>query len=268
MRGPGLAAVDATTPAVYSEIGSNENREYTRGRAVLQWRRAGRKGLQLQDQFIKGNAMIQIMLVDDHELVRAGLRRLLEDSPDLQVIAEAASGEQALRQCRDQQPDVIVLDVCLPGLSAFEITHKLKRVHEGVEIIILAAHAKSPFPTRLLDAGASGYLTRDCDAAELVEAIRCVHGGRRYIGAEAAKQLALSMLPGTAESPFEELSAREMEVMLKLTEGNRVPDIASLMCLSPKTIATYKYRIYDKLGTRNEVDLVRMAMRYGLVEAA
>ena len=119
-----------------------------------------------------------------------------------------------------------------------------------------------------MDAGASGYLTRDCEAEELLRAIRVVAGGQRYIGSEAAKQLALSMLSGSAsESPFEDLSAREMEVMLKITDGRRIPDIASLMCLSPKTVSTYKYRILGKLGARSEVEMVRMAMRYGLVDA-
>ncbi len=126
-----------------------------------------------------------------------------------------------------------------------------------------------PYPARLLDAGASGYLTRDCEAEELLQAIKIVAGGQRYIGSEAAKQLALSMLSGSAnESPFEDLSAREMEVMLKITDGRRIPDIASLMCLSPKTVSTYKYRILGKLGARSEVELVRMAMRYGLVDSA
>jgi two-component system invasion response regulator UvrY len=133
----------------------------------------------------------------------------------------------------------------------------------------LAVHAKPPYPTRLMDAGASGYLTRDCEADELIQAIRVVSGGQRYIGSEAAKQLALSMLTGSAsESPFEDLSAREMEVMLKITDGRRIPDIASMMCLSPKTVSTYKYRILGKLGARSEVELVRMAMRYGLLENA
>lgn len=212
--------------------------------------------------------MIQLLIVDDQELVRAGLRRLLEDNPEIHSISESSCGEDAVRMCRDMRPDVVLLDISLPGLSGFEITRRLKRASPGTAIIILAVHAKSPFPIRLLDAGASGYLTKDCDIEELLEAITTVNNGSRYIGSEAAKQMALSMLPGTAESPFEELSAREMEVMLKLTEGTRIPDIASLMCLSPKTIATYKYRIYDKLGTRSEVDLVRMAMRYGLVEAS
>jgi two-component system invasion response regulator UvrY len=212
--------------------------------------------------------MIQVLIVDDHELVRAGLRRILEDSPEIDQIYESSTGEKAVELCRLHHPDIVLLDINLPGLSGFEITHRLKRASPASGVIVLAHHAKSPFPNRILDAGAAGYLTRDCDAGELLECIDTVRNGRRYIGAEAAKQLALSILPGTADSPFEELSARELEVMLKLTEGNRVPDIASMMCLSPKTIATYKYRIYDKLGTRSEVDLVRMAMRYGILEAS
>jgi two-component system invasion response regulator UvrY len=212
--------------------------------------------------------MIQIIIVDDQELVRTGLRHILEKCSDIGTIAEVPTGEEALQLCRDFKPDCILLDVSLPGLSAFEVTSRLNRLLPKTGIVILAVHAKSPFPTRLMDAGASAYLTKDCDSSELVEAVRAVASGERYIGVEAAKQLALSMFPGTPESPFEDLSAREMEVMLKLTEGNRIPDIASLMCLSPKTIATYKYRIYDKLGTRSEVDLVRMAIRYGLLEAA
>jgi two-component system invasion response regulator UvrY len=212
--------------------------------------------------------MIQVLIVDDHELVRAGLCRILDDCPDIESVLETSTGEKAVDLCRRHRPDVVLLDINLPGLSGFEITHRLRRVSPQSRVIVLAQHAKSPFPTRILDAGASGYLTRDCDAAELLTAIDTVRRGGRYIGTEAAKQLALSILPGTADSPFDELSAREMEVMLKLTEGNRVPDIASMMCLSPKTVATYKYRIYDKLGTRSEVDLVRMAMRYGILEAS
>jgi two-component system invasion response regulator UvrY len=211
--------------------------------------------------------MIQLLIVDDQDLVRTGLRYILEAHPDIGAIREASSGERAVQLCRKQQPDVILLDISLPGLSGFEITRKLKRACAEAAILVLARHAKSPYPTRLIDSGASGYLTKDCDAHELIEAIRTLAAGGRYIGSEAAKQLALSILPGTAESPLEELSSREMEVMLKITEGNRIGDIASLMCLSPKTVATYKYRIYDKLGTRSEVELMRMAMRYGIVEA-
>jgi len=212
--------------------------------------------------------MIQILIIDDQALVRTGLRHILDHSNEITKVAEANSGEAALQRCRKFRPDVILLSVNLPGLTGFEITRKLKRIHPKVGIIVLAVHAKPPYPSRLLDAGASGYLTRDCDAKELLQAIRVVAGGQRYIGSEAAKQLALTMLSGTKESPFEDLSAREMEVMLKITDGRRIPDIASLMCLSPKTISTYKYRILGKLGARSEVELVRLAMRYGLVESA
>jgi len=211
--------------------------------------------------------MIKVMIVDDQEIVRTGLRLILEGADGGMAISEASTGEDAVRLCRKLKPDVVILDISLPGLSAFESTRRLRRVRPESRVIILAVHAKSPYPSRLLDAGASGYLTRDCSSGELLEAVKTVAGGGRYIGSEAAKQLALSILPGTADSPFDELSAREMEVMLKLTEGYKIPDIASLMCLSPKTVATYKYRIYDKLGTRSEVDLMRTAMRYGLLEA-
>ena len=213
-----------------------------------------------------GKDMIHVLLVDSHELTRAGLRRILEECPAIGRVTEVDSGEKALRSCRSTPPHIVVLDSCLPGLSVFEVTARLARIGPGAHVIVLAEHAKAPYPTRLLDAGARAYLTKDCPSRELLEAVEAVYRGQRFISAEAARQLALSILPGTAESPFDELSARELEVMLKLTEGKRIPDIASLLCLSPKTVATYKYRIYDKLGTRNDVDLVRMAMRYGLVE--
>jgi two-component system invasion response regulator UvrY len=213
--------------------------------------------------------MIQILIIDDQALVRTGLRHILDQSSEVTKVTEVSSGEAALSRCRTSRPDVILLSINLPGLTGFEITRKLMRSHPAVRIIVLAVHAKPPYPTRLMDAGASGYLTRDCEADELIQAIRVVSGGQRYIGSEAAKQLALSMLTGSAnESPFEDLSAREMEVMLKITDGRRIPDIASLMCLSPKTVSTYKYRILGKLGARSEVELVRMAMRYGLLENA
>jgi two-component system invasion response regulator UvrY len=213
--------------------------------------------------------MIQILIIDDQALVRTGLRHILDQSSEITKVTEVSSGEAALSSCRTSRPDIVLLSINLPGLTGFEITRKLMRSHPTARIIVLAVHAKPPYPTRLMDAGASGYLTRDCEAEELIHAIRVVAGGKRYIGSEAAKQLALSMLTGSAnESPFEDLSAREMEVMLKITDGRRIPDIASLMCLSPKTVSTYKYRILGKLGARSEVELVRMAMRYGLLENA
>lgn len=213
--------------------------------------------------------MVQILIIDDQTLARTGLRHILDQSSEITEIREATSGEVALSRRKRYRPDIILLSISSPGLTGFEITRKLLRTYPGSRIIILAVHAKPPFPSRLMGVGASGYLTRDCEAEELLQAIKVVAGGQRYIGNEAAKQLALSMLSGSGnDSPFEDLSAREMEVMLKITDGRRIPDIASLMCLSPKTVSTYKYRILGKLGARSEVEMVRMAMRYGLLDGA
>ena len=212
--------------------------------------------------------MIRILVVDDHELVRIGLRQVLADYPEIQVAGEAADGETALRLNRELRPDVALLDISLPGLSGFEITARLKQASPRLCVIILTVHDQAPYPAQLLEAGAAAYLSKGCPATELVEAIRTVVRGGRHIGSRVAQQIALDMLPGRPASPFEELSSREMEVLLLLAEGRKVADIAGLMHLSPKTVATYKYRIYEKLNTRSDVDIARMAMRYGIVAAA
>lgn len=212
--------------------------------------------------------MIRLMVVDDHELVRVGLRQILADYPSIKVAAEATDGETAIRLNRKLRPDVILLDVCLPGLSGFEVTTRLKQMTPKVGIIILTIHEQAPYPERLLEAGASGYLTKGCAATELVQAINTVAKGGRHIGSSVAQEMALNILPGGKSSPFDGLSAREMEVMLMLAEGMKVADIAEAMHLSPKTVATYKYRIYEKLNTRNDVDVTRMAVRYGIVAVA
>ncbi len=210
--------------------------------------------------------MIKVMVVDDHDLVRTGLRHILSQSDDIEVVGEAASGEEALREVRTNQPDVILLDVSMPGLSGFEVCDRLNKYHKEVKVIILTAHAQEPYPSRLLEAGASGYLTKSCAADELQNAIRKVNSGQRYIGSDIAQQLAIAMLPGSKGSPFEELSAREMEVVLMLTQGMAMQNIADALSLSPKTVATYKYRVYEKLEVNNEVALTRLALEHGLLE--
>ena len=209
--------------------------------------------------------MIRIMVVDDHELVRIGLRYILADYPAIQIAAEAGDGETALKLNREIKPDVVLLDVCLPGLSGFEVTARLKKANPSPAVIILTIHEQAPYPSQLLEAGASGYLTKGCAVPELVKAIKTVAAGGRHVGSIVAQQMALQMLPGGKKSPFDVLSAREMEVMLMLAEGRKIPEIADTMHLSPKTVATYKYRIYDKLDTRSDVDMTRMALRYGVV---
>jgi len=212
--------------------------------------------------------MIRVLVVDDHELVRIGLRHILADYPAIQIAGEAVDGESALRMNREVRPDVVLLDICLPGLSGFEVTTRLKQASPGLGIVILTVHEQAPFPAQLLEAGASAYLTKGCPATELVEAIRTVAAGGRHVGSRIAQQMALNLLPGHGASPFEELSAREMEVMLMLADGRKIADIAGVLHLSPKTVATYKYRIFEKLNTRSDVDMARMALRYGVVAPA
>ncbi|MBT8049729.1 MAG: response regulator [Xanthomonadales bacterium] len=212
--------------------------------------------------------MIRLLVVDDHELVRIGLRHILADYPSIIIAGEAGEGEVALRMNRHLKPDVVLLDVCLPGLSGFEVTRRLKQASPRVGVIILTVHERAPYPERLLEAGASAYLTKGCAATELIQAIETVARGGRHIGSGIAQKMALNVLPGRQRSPFDGLSSREMEVLLMLTDGKKVADIAQTMHLSPKTVATYKYRIYEKLNTRNDVDMTRMAMRYGIVAPA
>jgi two-component system invasion response regulator UvrY len=209
--------------------------------------------------------MIRLLVVDDHELVRIGLRHIFEDYPAIRIAGEAVDGESALRMNRELRPDVVLLDVSLPGLSGFEVTTRLKQASPELGIVILTVHEQAPYPAQLLEAGAAAYLTKGCPATELVEAIKTVARGGRHIGSRVAQQMALNLLPGGTASPFEVLSAREMEVMLMLAEGRKIADIAELMHLSPKTVATYKYRIFEKLNTRNDVDMTRMALRWGVV---
>ena len=212
--------------------------------------------------------MIRLMVVDDHELVRVAIRHILADYPSIQIVAEANDGETAIKLCRELRPDIVLLDVQLPGLSGFEVTSRLKKIKSNLGVIVLTIHESGPYPGQILEAGASAYLTKSCAVTELVEAIRKVARGERHIGASVAQRMALAMLPGASTSPFDELSSREMEVMLLLVEGRKMADIAELMHLSPKTVATYKYRVFDKLDARSDVDMTRMAMRYGVVPYA
>lgn len=210
--------------------------------------------------------MINVLLVDDHDLVRTGIRRLLDDVTGVKVIAEANSGEQALVSVREKRPDVVLMDVSMPGIGGLETTRKLKQFAPDLPVIILSVHTDDPFPSSMLKAGASGYLHKGCNIDEIVQAIKEVHNGKRYICSTIAQNLALTLLPGHETSPFESLSQREMQVMLMLVQGEKVQGISNQLHLSPKTISTYRYRLFDKLNVRNDADLTRLAMRHGLLD--
>lgn len=212
--------------------------------------------------------MIKVTIVDDHELVRTGIIRLLSDVRGIEIVAEASSGEEAINIIRQHKPDVVLMDVNMPGIGGFEATRKLIQMYPDLKVVVVTIHVEDPFPSRMLQAGAMGYLTKGCGIDEIVSAIREVYAGRRYISADVAQHLALKLMPGGDQSPFDSLSPRELQVMLMLTQGTKVQEISDKLCLSPKTVSTYRHRLYDKLGVNSDVALTRLAMRYGVVDDA
>lgn len=210
--------------------------------------------------------MISVVLVDDHELVRTGFRMILSQQAGIEVIGEAADGEQGLALIRRAKPDIALIDVHMPGLSGIELTDRVRKHKLATRIVILTVVNEAPFPRRLIEAGASGYLTKGCAADELVRAVRQVADGRRYLAPDIAELLALGSLDGGSGSPFEALSTRELDVALMLAQGQDMQHIAKQLNLSAKTVATYKYRLYDKLGIDNPVALAHIAHMHGLLD--
>lgn len=210
--------------------------------------------------------MTKVLLVDDHDLVRTGIKRLLDDINDIDVVGEAICGEDAIKMANQHELDVILMDINMPGMGGLEATRKLQTTNPELKIIIVTMHEDDLFAQRLLKAGATGYLTKGAGINEIVHAIREVRQNRRYISPEIAQQLALSQFPDHDGSPFDALSERELQVMLLLMDGMRVNEISDKLCLSPKTVSTYRHRLYDKLKVQNDIELTRLAMVHGVIE--
>jgi DNA-binding NarL/FixJ family response regulator len=209
--------------------------------------------------------MIRVVLVDDHELVRSGFRLILSGQPDIEVVGEAGNAEEGLRLIRSQKPEVALLDVHMPGMSGIELTERVRRADLPTQIIILTVVDDARFPRRLLQSGALGYLTKACPAEELLAAVRDVAQGKRYLDATIAREMALAALDGEA-SPLESLSSREQEVALMLARGIAVNEIAACLHLSPKTVSTYKQRLFEKLGVEHGIALAHLLAAHGMLE--
>lgn len=210
--------------------------------------------------------MIGVLLVDDHKLIRTGIKLILDQTADIRVLGEASSGEEAVERARALKPQIILMDVSMPGIGGLEATRKLAMSLPETRIIVLSAQTAEPFPMKLMEAGASGYITKDSAEDEIVTAIRRVHAGERYISAEIARSMALQAVNRSAGSPFDQLSQREMQVMIMATKGHSVQEISDKLHLSPKTVSTYRSRLFEKLGVANDVELTRLALRYGVIE--
>lgn len=208
---------------------------------------------------------IKVMLADDHAVVRMGFRVLLDTSPDIRVVAEVDSGEEAVRRYPEVQPDVLVLDLSMPGIGGLEAISRILARDAHARILVLTAHEDAMHAKRVLKAGALGYLSKRGAAEELLQAIRQVHQRRTFLEAAIAQQLAVQQLSGQ-RSPVDMLSEKEFKVFLALAKGQSVADIAQVMSLSPRTIGTHLYNIKQKLGAANSAELAIVAMRHGLLE--
>jgi len=211
--------------------------------------------------------MINVLLVDDHELVRTGFRRILEGVTDVAVTGEAASGEDALTMVAAASPDVVVMDVRMPGMGGIEATRRIKAGYPQVRVIALTMYENEPFPEQLHEAGALGYLSKGCPAEELLQAIRTVARGKPFVSSDLARKMSFATMEGrpVAGDLAKRLSSRELQVTIMIVQAQSTREIADALCVSPKTVSTYRQRIYEKLQVANDVELTHLAVRHRLV---
>jgi two-component system, NarL family, invasion response regulator UvrY len=209
---------------------------------------------------------IRVMLVDDHAVVRMGFKLLLAACDDIEVVGEADSGETAYQRYAELKPDVVVMDLSMPGMGGIEAVRRLTARDKGARILALSAHEDTAHPKRVLKAGATGYLSKRGAPEALIDAVRTVAAGRMYLDAEIAHKLAMQDVTG-AQNPVEALSEREFEVFIHLARGQSVNQIAETLHLSTSTVGTHLYNVKQKLGATNQAELTLIALRNGLIEA-
>lgn len=210
-------------------------------------------------------SQINVMLVDDHAVVRMGFKMLLESASEIKVIAEAENGENAIKNYVEFKPDVVVMDITMPGIGGMEAIDRILAKDSNAKILVLSAHEDSVHPKRVLNAGAMGYLTKRSAAEELIKAIRTVASGKKYIEASIAQQMAIQQLSGE-QNPVDVLSEREFEVFMSLAKGKTTNEIAETLFLSPRTVGTHLYNIKQKLNANNSAEIALIAMRSGLID--
>jgi two-component system invasion response regulator UvrY len=211
--------------------------------------------------------MIRVFLVDDHELVRAGMRSMLDGHEGIAVTGEFSSGEAVVDACRHNITDLILMDVNMPGIGGIEATRRIVQAHPDVRVIAVTVLEDDPFPHQLLDAGALGYLSKASGRDEMLEGIKTVMDGRHFVASDVAKKLALANIHNQGESsPLKKLTPREMQVMMMVIQGHGNQAIADTLFLSPKTVYTYRSRVFEKLDVVNDVELTHLGFRHGLID--
>lgn len=211
--------------------------------------------------------MIRLLIVDDHDLVRAGLARILGDEDSVEVVAQAKSGEEAVDIVRSHFVDIVLMDIRMPGIGGLEAMRRIHRINDTIKVIALTALDDDPFPTRMMQSGAAAFITKGTDFTEVVRAIHKVNRGKRYISPDIAQKMALSPFDQKEDNPFDSLSEREMQIAMMVVGCHKVQDISDQLCLSPKTVNTYRYRIFDKLSISSDVELVLISIRHGMLDA-
>jgi DNA-binding NarL/FixJ family response regulator len=210
---------------------------------------------------------IGVFLVDDHAVVREGLRLVLETHPDIRVVGEASDGRGAVNEIRRLRPDVVIMDIAMPQSNGIEATVRLRELLPTVKVVILSMHSTTEHIFRALRAGARGYLLKESAGAEVVDAVRAVHAGGRYLSQKIAANVVDDYLrEGRAASPLESLGRRELEVVQLVVEGKTSAEIGALLALSPKTVDTYRSRVMRKLGVTDVPGLVKFAIQHGLTD--
>ncbi|WP_461519513.1 response regulator [Porticoccus sp.] len=214
-----------------------------------------------------GQGLKSVLVVDDHDLIRLGICRMLADVQGITVIGQAASGEEAVDKVRVLSPDIVFMDIRMPGIGGVEATHRILSRYPNTKVIVVSAFNDDVYPATLLKAGASGYITKNAGSLEVKAAVQAVLSGKAYVSPELAQMMVLNgMQSGQDNSPLATLSHRELQIATMITSGRRAKDVAETLNISPKTINTYKYRIYEKLGVTNDVELTLAAVKYGLVD--
>ena len=221
--------------------------------------------MQLTDT--NNNTSIRVLIVDDHELVRFGFKSLLNKDESIEVLDTLCSGEEAINWCRDNQGqvDVVLMDVNMPGIGGIEATHRISKSWPDIGIIIITVHDSGPLPKQLLNGGAKGYLTKGNSVEEMITAITDVNNGKHYIAKDIAQQLALSVIPGES-NPIDSLSMRETQVLMMIAQGTKTIKISEILNLSPKTISTYRARLFEKLDVSSDVEMLHLAMKHGVLD--
>jgi two-component system invasion response regulator UvrY len=210
--------------------------------------------------------MIKILIADDHAIVREGLKRIVAETADMVVADEAISGHEVLKKVRNNEYDVVILDISMPGRGGVDILKQLKGQKPDLPILILSMHPEEQYAVRVLKAGAAGYLTKESAPDELITAIKRVSRGRKYVSPSLAEKLAFDLERDTERPYHETLSDREYQVLCMIASGKRVQEIAEELCLSVKTVSTYRSRILEKLKMKNNAELMRYAIKHGLVD--